>query len=106
MASATLGVDPSDAGVASAMVNTSQQVGGSIGTAVLSTLSASAVTAFVAGKAPTAAIAAQAAVDGYTTAVLWSAVCLGAGAVATALLLRGGAPEVDPEAEGNLAMAH
>jgi len=88
------------------MVNTSQQVGGSIGTAVLSTLSASAVTAFVAGKAPTAAVAAQAAVNGYTTAFMCSAVLLGAGAVATALLLRGGAPEVGPEGEGTLAMAH
>ena len=45
MATATFGVDPSDAGVASAMVNTMQQVGGSIGTALLSTLAASAVTA-------------------------------------------------------------
>ena len=39
---------PRDAGVASAMVNTSQQVGGSIGTALLSTLAASAATSFVA----------------------------------------------------------
>src|SRR5690349_13877162 len=37
MGTATLGVRPADAGVASAMVNTGQQVGGSIGTAVLST---------------------------------------------------------------------
>ena len=35
MSTATLGVRPADAGVASAMVNTGQQVGGSIGTALL-----------------------------------------------------------------------
>ena len=41
-ARATLGVDRDDAGVASAMVNTSQQVGGSVGTALLSTIFATA----------------------------------------------------------------
>ena len=42
MNTATLGVDPGDAGVASAMVNTAQQVGGSVGTALLSTIAATA----------------------------------------------------------------
>ena len=37
---ATGAVDPEDAGVASALVNTMQQVGGSIGVALLSTFSA------------------------------------------------------------------
>ncbi|HXS44024.1 MAG TPA: MFS transporter, partial [Solirubrobacteraceae bacterium] len=49
MSTATLGVEPTDAGVASAMVNTCQQVGGSVGTAVLSTIFASAVSSYVAG---------------------------------------------------------
>src|SRR3954463_195049 len=49
-AGATLGVNPRDAGVASAMVNTSQQVGGSIGTALLSTLANSATTGYLAGR--------------------------------------------------------
>ena len=39
---ATLGVERQEAGIASAMVNTSQQVGGSVGTALLSTLFAGA----------------------------------------------------------------
>jgi EmrB/QacA subfamily drug resistance transporter len=104
MASATLGVDSADAGVASAMVNTTQQVGGSVGTALLSTISASAVTAFVSGKAPTADLAAQAAIQGYTTAFWVSAGLLAAGAVITAITLRSGAPRV--EADHNLAMAH
>ena len=40
MSLATHGVEPRDAGVASAMVNTSQQVGGAIGTALLNTIAA------------------------------------------------------------------
>ncbi|MCB0868638.1 MAG: MFS transporter [Solirubrobacterales bacterium] len=104
MASATLGVGAADSGVASAMVNTTQQVGGSVGTALLSTISASAVTAFASGKVPTADLAGQAAVHGYTTAFWVSAGMLAAGAVITAITLRSGAPRT--ESEGNLAMAH
>lgn len=103
MASATLGVDPADAGVASAMVNTAQQVGGSIGTALLSTISASAVAAFASGKAQGPGLAAQAAVHGYTTAFWWSAAILLAGAVITAVTLRSGAAKIE---ESNLALAH
>lgn len=47
MSLATAGVQPRDAGVASAMVNTSQQVGGAIGTALLNTIAASATTSYV-----------------------------------------------------------
>src|SRR5437870_1816889 len=46
---ATLGVEGGEAGVASAMVNTSQQVGGSVGTSLLSTVFASAVASYTAG---------------------------------------------------------
>ncbi|MBN8866899.1 MAG: MFS transporter [Solirubrobacterales bacterium] len=104
MASATLGVASADAGVASAMVNTCQQVGGSVGTALLSTISASAISAFASGKVPGPEFAAQAAVHGYTTAFWWSAAILATGAVVTAATLRSGRPQV--EAEGELAMAH
>lgn len=106
MASATFGVDPADSGVASAMVNTSQQVGGSIGTALLSTISASAMTAFASDGVPGPDLVAQAAIHGYTTAFWWSAAILAIGAVTTALLLKSGAPQADPHAEGSLAMAH
>jgi EmrB/QacA subfamily drug resistance transporter len=87
---ATVGVEPDDAGVASAMVNTSQQIAGSIGLSFLSTLAASAVTSFVAGKPASAALAAQAALHSYTVVYWWSAGILAAGAVATLLLLRPG----------------
>ena len=49
---ATLGVAPNEAGIASAMVNTSQQVGGSIGTSLLSTIYATAVASYVASHPP------------------------------------------------------
>jgi EmrB/QacA subfamily drug resistance transporter len=103
MNTATLGVEPADAGVASATVNTMQQVGGSLGTALLSTLSASAASSYLADKQPSPDVAAQAAVHGYTTAFWWAAAIFAIGAVASALLLRAGAPELDPEAEPVLA---
>ena len=51
---ATLGVKSTDAGIASAMVNTSQQVGGSVGTALLSTIFASAAASFASAHAQAA----------------------------------------------------
>ena len=62
MQTATLGVDREYAGVASALVNTSQQVGGSIGTALINTLAATAVTAYLTITTPASpAVAAEAA---------------------------------------------
>ena len=77
MSLATHGVEPRDAGVASAMVNTSQQVGGAIGTALLNTIAASATTAYVASHARHGAVGPEAAklqalVHGYTTAIWWA----------------------------------
>jgi len=89
MQTATLGVDRHYAGVASAMTNTSQQVGGSIGTALLNTLSATAATAYVTAHLPaTPLVAAQAAVHGYATAYGWGAGFFALGAVLTVLLFR------------------
>jgi EmrB/QacA subfamily drug resistance transporter len=96
ISTATLGVDPGDAGVASATVNTAQQVGGSLGTALLNTLATAATTSFVAGKAAAPALAAEAAVHGYTTAFWWAAAIFAAGAVICGLLLRSGSPGREP----------
>jgi EmrB/QacA subfamily drug resistance transporter len=103
MATATQGVAPNDAGVASATVNAAQQVGGSIGTAFLSTMFAEAVSSFAApAGAPAQLVQAQAAVHGYTTAFWWAAGVLAVGAVVTALLF---ARRPEPAAEPNLADA-
>lgn len=95
---ATLGVDPADAGVASAVVNTVQQIGGSVGTAVLSAVSAAAATAYLTENGADAAAAAQAAMDSYLAAFWWAAGIFVLGAVVCGTLLRHGAVAVDPNA--------
>lgn len=86
----TLGLGPQDAGVGSATLNTSQQVGGSIGTSLLNTLAASAVTSYLVGKAVTRANLQAALLHSYTTAFLWSALIFLAGAVVAGLVLQRG----------------
>ncbi|HWD64827.1 MAG TPA: MFS transporter [Solirubrobacteraceae bacterium] len=86
---ATLGVRNSDAGVASAMVNTSQQVGGSVGTALLSTIFASAAASFVTVHGHAGAIAGAAAIHGYTTAFTWAAGIFGLGLLVALFVLPG-----------------
>ena len=99
MSLATLGVDSDDAGVASAMVNTMQQVGGSVGTALLNTIAATAAGHFIATHGLRPATIAGAAVHSYTVAFWWSAAIFAAGAVVTFVLLRPGVPQIDPDAE-------
>ncbi|NUS87233.1 MAG: MFS transporter [Streptomyces sp.] len=99
MSLATSGVAAEDSGVASAAVNTMQQVGGSLGTALLNTLSTSAVTSYLAGRNPKdPAVLAHAGLEGYSTAYWWSAVFFAAGVVVSALLYRRGAPAQDADA--------
>ncbi|GAA3220665.1 MFS transporter [Actinocorallia longicatena] len=86
--SATAGVDPDDTGAASATVNTMQQVGGSIGTALLNTLATSAAADYLAGHAPGPSTAAQARLHSFITAFWWSAGIFALGALATGLLFR------------------
>ena len=83
----TYGVDPADGGVASASVNTGQQLGGSIGTSLLNTLAASATAAYLtahlsartaAGGQPGISLVRVAQVHGYTTAFWWASAGAGA----------------------------
>ena len=92
MNTATLGVAVHDAGVSSALVNTAQQIGGSVGTALLNTLAASAATSYLIGKAPNRLNIELANVHSYTTAFADSAMIFVAGAIITGALLRSGAP--------------
>jgi EmrB/QacA subfamily drug resistance transporter len=82
---ATSRVDPQDAGVASALVNTMQQVGGSVGTAVLSTIAASATASYLRGHGASAQLAAF--TNGYTSAFVVAAVLFGVGAVVTTIII-------------------
>ncbi|MFJ9629239.1 MFS transporter [Streptomyces sp. NPDC101175] len=86
-ATATAGVAPQDSGVTSATVNTSQQVGGSIGTALLNTIATTSSTAYIAAHlhnpSQKALITSKGIVHGYTVAIWWAvAVMLLAGLVA------------------------
>ena len=86
----TLGLAPQDAGVGSATLNTAQMVGGSIGTALLNTLAASASASYLASRAPDPANLQAAQLHGYTTVFLWCAVVFAAAALIAALVLRPG----------------
>jgi predicted MFS family arabinose efflux permease len=86
---ATLGVADREAGIASAMVNTSQQVGGSVGTALLSTLFASAVASYAASHAHLPGVTDAALVHGYDTAFWWSAGIFGLGLLLAIIILPG-----------------
>jgi MFS family permease len=99
MNTATAGADPEDAGVASALVNTNQQIGGSIGTALLNTIAASALTSYLVSHGHTPAALAQASVHSYATA-FWVVVGIFAGAaIVCALVLPSGAPRLSTAAE-------
>ena len=100
IATATAGVSDADAGVASAMVNTSQQIGGAVGTAALSTIFLGAVTRYVTThRPPTPVVRDAAAIHGYGVAFSVSCGLFLAGMVLTALLLRSGRPETHPRPE-------
>ena len=84
---ATAGVARQDSGVASALVNTMQQVGGSIGTAALSTVALTATASYLTAHHTGQLAPVTAAVHGYTVAFAVSAVLFGIGALAAVLLL-------------------
>ncbi len=98
----TSGVDPRDAGIASACVNTGQQLGGAVGTALLNTIAATATTNWLEDNVsaqPTPEQLNLAAIDGYTTVFWWCTALFAVGAVIAGLLLRGGPlPAADDEA--------
>ncbi|WP_263121013.1 MFS transporter [Cellulomonas sp. RIT-PI-Y] len=86
---ATLGVEQRLAGAASALVSTSQQVGGAIGTALLNTLAATAAASYLADHAPaTPQVAAEAALHSFDTAYAWSAGIFLGGAILAGILFR------------------
>jgi hypothetical protein len=90
ISTATSGVLPQDTGVASALVNTMQQVGGSIGAAALSTVALNAAATYLAthhSAGQASATAATAAVHGYTVAFTVWAIVFGVAAVLACALL-------------------
>ena len=92
----TFGVAQQDAGVASATLTVGQMLGASIGTALLNSIFAAAVTAYFTAHLAAArligrqALTGQALVHGYTTAFWWTAGIFAGGAVICGALVRSG----------------
>jgi EmrB/QacA subfamily drug resistance transporter len=86
----TSGVDSDDAGLASGLFNSAQQVGGSLGLAIFSTLAASHTASLLKGGGHSLGLATELAarVGGYHVAFAASAIALGVGAVLLVLFLR------------------
>jgi EmrB/QacA subfamily drug resistance transporter len=101
---ALVGVGVHDAGAASAVLNATQQVGASIGTALLATLSVGAITNYFTDAVthgnnpadPTVGLEAQ--VAGYTTAFTWASVLLVLGALVAAVLIKATKEDLPDEA--------
>ncbi|WP_229403442.1 MFS transporter [Micromonospora okii] len=85
---ALVGVPEHDAGAASATLNATQQVGASLGTALLNTMYTSAVTGYLATRTPGPATQVRALVHGYTVAFAWGAGLILLAGLATLLLVR------------------
>ncbi|PSL06921.1 EmrB/QacA subfamily drug resistance transporter [Haloactinopolyspora alba] len=115
MSLATYGVEPRDAGIASAMINTSQQVGGAIGTALLNTIAASATSSYIAaniaGAESPVLVQHAGMVEGYSTALWWAVGILTVAAAVAGTLVnaepqRAEAVAEDDEGEAAPVMAH
>jgi EmrB/QacA subfamily drug resistance transporter len=101
---ALIGAGVHDAGAASAMLNATQQVGASIGTALLATLSVGAITNYFrdvaasGGDPSDPAVGLQAQVEGYTTAFTWASVLLVLGAIVAGVLIKATKEDLPDEA--------
>jgi MFS family permease len=102
---ALAGVQPAEAGLASGLINTSQQIGGALGIAALSTIASSHTDAALASGTPMP----NALVDGFTAAFVAGAIIAALGVVASLTLIRRRhleqVPAVEPAAEPALDVA-
>jgi EmrB/QacA subfamily drug resistance transporter len=84
ISTATSNADPRDVGITSATTNTSQQIGASVGTALLNTIAATGTAAYIATHGRSAGLVARATVHGFASASWWAA-----GSLALAALVGG-----------------
>jgi EmrB/QacA subfamily drug resistance transporter len=85
---ALVGVQPEDAGVASALVNSTQQTGGSLGAALINTIATTATASYLVANGHSPAALEAGAIHGYTTAFTFSGIVLAVAAVSAFLLVR------------------
>ena len=83
-----VGVSPEDAGVASALVNATQQTGSSMGAALINTIAATATASYIAAHGHTVTALTAGAIHGYTSAFTFSAIVLALAALAAFTLIR------------------
>jgi EmrB/QacA subfamily drug resistance transporter len=101
---ALTGVNPDDAGVASAVLNSTQQVGGSLGTALLNTFYASAVTSYLEShNLPPSSFNPLASIHGYHVAFWIGAGLLAAAFVAVLALVNVAKADVTANSQGAVA---
>lgn len=87
ISNATSNAEPRDAGVTSAMANTSQQIGASVGTALLNTIAATATASYLAAHTGGPAVAAHATVHGYAVAAVYATGVLVLAALVAGILI-------------------
>jgi EmrB/QacA subfamily drug resistance transporter len=87
ISTATNKAEPRDVGITSATTNTSQQIGASIGTALLNTIATAATASYLATHAPTPTAVADATVHGFAVASGWAAGSMVLAAVVAAALI-------------------
>jgi hypothetical protein len=84
---ALAGVRDADAGVASGLINTTQQIGGAIGTAAVTTIAATATANWLTAHAGASATSGAALTHGFSTAFYVLAAIAAAGAIIAAILV-------------------
>jgi EmrB/QacA subfamily drug resistance transporter len=100
---ALIGVDHSDAGVASALVNSTQQTGSTMGAALINTIATTATVSFIASHPKTAANLTAGAIHGYTSAFTFSAIVLALAAITAFSMIRPAkAIDLDVDTDGLL----
>ena len=94
ISTATNNADPRDVGITSAMTNTSQQIGASIGTALLNTIAATATLSYLASRVSSVRVVTAGTVHGYAVASGWAA-----GVLVLAAVVGGGLINAHPGRE-------
>jgi EmrB/QacA subfamily drug resistance transporter len=102
ISTATNNAEPRDVGITSATTNTSQQIGASVGTALLNTIAATATAAYLVSHGRSRTDVMQATVHGFAVASAWAAASLALAAVIGGILINA---HPGQEKERDLAMA-